>query len=228
MPSPALRLAVIESRWWENSNTSVRGIFDLLSDLYEDHMHGYHYEMFGSAGAFEELVQRIGVKRRVDYLYVATHGTSRGIKCANGDVVPLKRLREVLGVVKSTHGAKLTGLYLGACDVGTEAFAKKLLGKVAADETPLTWVAGYCKKVEWLQSSALDFLFWSRFWTIRRDGRRNPGNDKALILKTAADLQKIAGGLAEELGFEIFVRQGSEVVPLIANLRANQMRRLTD
>jgi hypothetical protein len=222
MPSPALRLAVIESRWWENSNTSVRGIFDLLSDLYEDHMHGYHYEMFGSAPAFEELVARIGLKRRMDYLYVATHGTRRGIKCANGDVVPLKRLRDMLLDVK------LSGLYLGACDVGTEAFARQLLGKGGADTTPLAWVAGYCKKVEWLQSSALDFLFWSRFWTIRRDGRRNPGNDKALIIKTAHDFQKIAGGLAEDLGFEIFVRQGPEVVPLLAMLRANQLRRMTD
>lgn len=44
-----LDLAVIESRWWDTSNDSVRGLFDLLAGMRKDNPFAYHYEMFNKA-----------------------------------------------------------------------------------------------------------------------------------------------------------------------------------
>jgi len=36
-------ICVIESKWWAETNTSVRGMFDLLADLHTGTPHGYEY-----------------------------------------------------------------------------------------------------------------------------------------------------------------------------------------
>ncbi len=52
---PDLRLAVIEGRWFENQNTSMKSLFDLLSEIHCEHLNGYIHEKFYNVSAFQDL-----------------------------------------------------------------------------------------------------------------------------------------------------------------------------
>ena len=54
-----LDLAVIESRWWDRSNDSVRGVFDMLAGNLMDNPFGYHYEMFNNTASIREIIPRL-------------------------------------------------------------------------------------------------------------------------------------------------------------------------
>ena len=41
--SDRLDLAVIESRWWNEGNDSVKGVFDTLAGIVTGNPFGYHY-----------------------------------------------------------------------------------------------------------------------------------------------------------------------------------------
>ena len=60
-----LDLAVIESRWWVDGNSSVKGLFDVLADILVDNPSAYHYEMFNNAESLREVLFRLSVKRTV-------------------------------------------------------------------------------------------------------------------------------------------------------------------
>ena len=70
-----LDLAVIESRWEEDGNSSVRGLFDLLADIHEDNPSDYHYEMFNNQASLEEIILRTAGRKR--NLYIASHANDR-------------------------------------------------------------------------------------------------------------------------------------------------------
>ena len=52
-------IAVIESNWWRKSNTSVRGLFDLVANIAFDNPNAYHYEMVNTEDALKEVMPRI-------------------------------------------------------------------------------------------------------------------------------------------------------------------------
>lgn len=74
----SLDLAVIESRWWRQGNSSVRGLFDVLADIHEDNPASYHYEMFNNRASLNEIVRRAA--RRHDNIYIGAHGRYSGRK----------------------------------------------------------------------------------------------------------------------------------------------------
>ena len=41
-------IAVLESKWWPNRNTSIRPLFDMVAEITKEDPHAYHYEMAGS------------------------------------------------------------------------------------------------------------------------------------------------------------------------------------
>lgn len=150
-----LDLAVIESRWWEKSNDSVRGVFDMLAGLHRDNPFAYHYEMFNDGDSLREVVRRIANQRDIHNLYIAAHGTEDGkaIKAAGG-TISRTSLRNTL---RGINALKLHGLFVGACFFGlqTEGIIEK---------TGLTWLAGYRDGIDWIHSSAMDLYFWNAYF----------------------------------------------------------------
>ena len=78
-------ICVIESKWFDEANTSVRGVYELLADLHVGTPHAYNYEMSNSRAGFVEALQRQLRCDDSNYISIATHGTKRGLKLFNED-----------------------------------------------------------------------------------------------------------------------------------------------
>ena len=66
------KMAVVEGKWFENQNISVRGLFDLVSDINFDSPHNYHYEMFNNDAALQEIMVRLAKKDKIYNIYCST------------------------------------------------------------------------------------------------------------------------------------------------------------
>lgn len=192
-------IAVIESRWWDDSNTSVRGTFDLISDILYDSPHYYYYEMANSEVAMKEALYRVATRRSCKYLCLATHGYEDGLQMHNGDVLSRAEIRNILLKVTDAPNTKLHGLHLASCSFGTERLAEFIF----KESVSLEWISGYGEEVNWLDSTAMDMMFFSEL--VSDDRNETP---KERIWRTAINLHKKAGGLIDQLGFGIFVRSG--------------------
>jgi hypothetical protein len=200
-------LCVIESRWWDRSNTSVRGIFDLLSDLRTGSPHGYDYEMANSRAAFTESITRNMKKESCNYLYIASHGDANELSLYNDENVTRAVLRNAL---KKDHGDRnLCGLYFGSCSFVNQDTANFFYEE---NITPW-WIAGYSKKIDWISSTALDFMVFNKLLS---------GGDQALdnpvphIKKVARQLNQECAGLMKKLGFQIYLCEPQQnPIPLV-------------
>lgn len=195
-------IAVLESGWWRKSNTSIRGLFDLIANISHNNPNAYHYEMANSEYAIKEAIPRIASYRECRYLYVACHGDTDGLCLLNGDKLKRSELRNLLVRVNETKGSKLRGLHMGSCLFTTDRIAGFLFEK----DVGLTWVAGYFEEVDWLESSALDLLFFNELL------KYNGSSDLSTIEKTAEAILAAASGLVCKLGFGIFIRGRNGVV----------------
>lgn len=192
-----MKVAVIEGKWFAGSNTSVRGMFDLLSDIHFNSPHKYHYEMFNDARAFKEIFSRLAELNGIHNIYVAGHGNDDEIYGSNGEPITKTAITNIVKEASESRG-RLDSVYFGCCLFGNENVMKKI--SVAGDR--IRWVAGYEKRVDFIESSSLDWLFWTRYL-------RNQGTPLERIVKTADSLKKDAEGLIKKLGFRIYAWDGA-------------------
>lgn len=192
-------IAVIESKWFPKSNVSVRGLFDLVADLATGSPHAYHYEMASSEAALKEAIPRIAKDRSCRYLCLAMHGSEKGLHLINEERVTRTELRNMLERIKSTPGAKLSGIHLASCLFGTHEIAAKLFDT----KTDVAWIAGYSQEVDWIRSSALDLLFFNHFANLRHERLTEIQKIHAVV----GMLRQTAAGLMTELGFGVYVRK---------------------
>src|ERR1035438_1250497 len=84
----------------------------------------------------------------------------------------------------------ITGLYFGSCLIGTAKNAGFWLSKKPT--TGLIWVAGYERSVDWVDSSAVDMIFWSKYLSERKANRsRRKGKKSELeMVKYASSAMK--------------------------------------
>ena len=67
------KMAVVEGKWFKDQNISVRGLFDLVSDINFDSPHNYHYEMFNNGAALQEIMERLASKNNIHHtIYCST------------------------------------------------------------------------------------------------------------------------------------------------------------
>lgn len=194
------RIAVLESRWWESQNTSVKGLFDLLSDIHYGNPHEYFYETMNSCAGAREAIPRIGTLM-VKYLYLAAHGheDGSGLALGNGETLTRTHLKNALAQIRGTNGSNLDGIFLGSCFFGTASLANFLFRY----ETGIDWVIGYETAVDWIPSSVLD-LFVLNFLV---QSRGNGMSQRQLITNCAIEVREKMPGLAANLGFHIYVRR---------------------
>ena len=188
-------IAVLEAQWWKGRHTSVRALFDLISDLgFDGREDRYHYETINSEIAARDAISRVGAMRGVNYLYIACHGSELGLHLSERDMLSNAKLANDLASIANTEQSRLFGVHLGACSFGIEETAKLVMAK-----GELVWLAGYDTEVAWLKSSALDMLFFNELI-----GMNFARHTQLEAIKFVADtIRQAAHGLVTELGFHV-------------------------
>ena len=210
------KIAVIESRWHNGSNgieknTTVKPLFDFLSDLHFGSHHAYDYEMVGTKDAFVSALKRAASTRATTVAYLAMHGSARGLYLHGGDRISRTILRNTLLEITNDAGSNLTGLYFGSCHFGSKTLAEYLFRY----GSPVTWIAGYHENVEFVSSSSLDLLFFNTLLDVRAESPNLSKRRK--IERVAYRLRQQIQGLCNSplengdpslgLGFSIYVRK---------------------
>ena len=156
-----LDIAVLETRWWNESNDSVRGLFDMLAGILEGNPFGYHYEMFNNAPSIKEIIPRVAKDSSIHHLYIAAHGDETHIHGAGDELISRTVLVNLLSEI---HAKQLYGVYFGCCQFGWQ------VPELMERATGPTWMAGYTEDVDWVHSSAMDLVFLARVLLERRGG----------------------------------------------------------
>lgn len=204
-------IAVIEGKWFKDKNTSVRSLFDLISDLHFDSPHQYHYEMFNNGGALKEIVLRLASTNNIHHIYFAAHGSEQGIYGSNDVEISTTKLTNIIKATNDGRG-KLDSIYFGSCSFGNSKNLEKLL--LSAEGEQIRWIAGYTKDVDFVKSTALDAIFWHEYIEAKYDKKKrlvSPLNRIEAVCKT---ISKQVGGLVEELGFKVISFNAKRTNPI--------------
>ena len=188
------RLAVLEAQWWRKSPDTVKPTFDFLSQFHHD-SHAFWYERFVGRDSFKEALVWLSSRGEVRYVYIATHGEGEHLECPNGERVSRVDIKRCLE--RGLGGSSLDGLYFGSCLFLTSRNAQYLL----SSSGKMSWLAGYEGNIDFIKSAALDLMFWHLML------RHGDLTVRARIAQVAAELKHNLGGLIDELGFSIYVRQ---------------------
>lgn len=201
-------LAVIEGRWFNNQNTSVKSIFDVLSDVHFKDINNYKYEKFYNRSAFQDLIRDLGAQQNLHYIYIAAHGSEDAIYAGNNDQISRTIIRNLLFDISYQPGSVLIGIFFGSC---------KFINKNTIDFFNginlgnLLWIAGYSTAIDWIPSTALDWCFWNSFLS------NDPGSTSIQKIEcTAQYMSDNMQGLCNDLGFNIYRRVGANgFVPML-------------
>lgn len=193
-------LAVIETKWWKNSNISISPFIETACSMFDEGPIPFHYEMATSAAAFREAIPRMVRTLGTKYLYIAAHGTEAGLECFNGDVLTSKEITELLAGALSQRGVSLKGVHFGVCHFG----GRLALSSMLQANPKLTWASGYDRSVDWLGSAATDMQFLFHLL-----GSREP-TDQLRIADAAEALRTLTGGACAEYGLAIYSKAGGK------------------
>jgi hypothetical protein len=213
------RLAVLESDWFEGYNHSVRGFYEGLSRAIYETADGFHYERFVGRASLEDAMRHLVAKRDVRYVYLASHGETSYIRCPNRERIKRDEFARMLGELAAT--TRLDGLYFASCLFGSKRTGELLLGEGSRTRR-LKWIAGYTTSVDWIESMALDWLFWN--YVLAAEG--DTASPHALISDTVDYVVQMAPELCRQLRFHVYVRRGPGVVDLVAERLAARPRAL--
>ena len=210
------KIGVIESRWHDatngiKKNTTVKPLFDFLSDLHFGSHHAYDYEMVGTQDAFVSALERVARSRATTIAYLAMHGSDSGLHLHGGDRVTRTILKNTLLRITKENGSNLIGLYFGSCLFGSRALAEYLF----KNDASVTWIAGYQESVDFVSSSGLDLLFFNTLLAVRYESPTLSNRQK--IEEVARRIRQQMQGLCNSslengdaslgLGFSIYVKR---------------------
>ena len=195
-----LNLALIESRWWEDGNDSVRGAFDTLAGILVNNPFGYHYEMFSTADSIREMIPRIARTKDIHHLHIAAHGDEKFILGAGESKISWATLADNLAQIDARQ---LYGVFIGSCRFGENVEA-------LMDRTGLTWLVGYDEDVDWVHALTMDLYFWHAYYqTEASEARRK--EDRARIMPAFLMALHIrVPYLFNELGFRVRFSDGRQ------------------
>jgi hypothetical protein len=186
---------VLESYWSENlrEKDSVKPFIKGLCDLQDWE---FHYRAFDSVNDLDLWIGTFNKMRRAGkdkIIYLATHGSKAGKLSTLEESIPIAELGKIL-----SHAKSIVGLHLGSCNLGQPKILEDL-----AEKTSLDWVAAYDQEVPWLESTALDLLFWAWIYA----GAPRPRRSRKLSPEAAAHELYSRFNYAREMGFRVVYRQ---------------------
>ena len=196
-------LAVVEARWWTVGNDTVRPLFETLAGIVENNPHSMRYDMFADEFSLTKIIEALASDGNYHSIYIGSHGNENAIGGLAGAEISRTKLRNMFRNHNSADGVK--GLYFGSCLIGTAKNAGFWLQE--APSTHLQWVAGYTKSVDWIDSSAIDMIFWSKLLHERRANRSRKKNKKSelqMVKHASSEMKKLMPTVFNEMGFNVY------------------------
>jgi hypothetical protein len=196
-------MAVVESRWWQSGNDSVRPLFETLAGIVEGNPHSVRYDMFVEKASLSKIIADITSDRELHSIYIGAHGDSASIHGLGQARISRTELRNMLRTANSA--GSIAGLYFGSCLIATKRNAAFWLTK--RPKTGLKWIAGYTESVDWVDSSAVDMIFWSKYLHERRVNRSRKNNKKTemqMVKHASSEMKKLMPTVFSELGFNVY------------------------
>ncbi|NKE66867.1 hypothetical protein RAMLITH_13640 [Ramlibacter sp. RBP-2] len=201
---PRSRFAVIESRWWDDGNHSVRALFEAVCAIHHDNPSAFYYDMFADRSSLRRVLGTRGGDDITEVLYVATHGNETEIGPGNGVTISRTEFRNALE--EGNANAQVKGLYLGTCLTGNMNTARFLLDQ----RTRLEWLAGYRETVDWIDGSAIDMVFFHKLaaeYRRNKSRRRGKLTAREMAHEAASQLLRLVPGAHATYGFNIYFRE---------------------
>lgn len=206
-------ISVLEARWWNQGNHSVRELFSTISAHHYDNPSAHFYDMFVDKHSLSTMLNLRAKDGQTEVIYLGTHGDENSIQGAPGQNIPSREFRKQLCAANTKRQIK--GLFLGTCSTGNLEVAKYLF----AEKTNLDWIAGYRKDVDWIEGSAIDMVFFHKLMegyvqnSKRRNGKKTPSQ---MAHEAAGEMLKIVPGAHNHYGFNIYFKQGAKMNAMFA------------
>lgn len=197
------RIQVVEGKWYDEMNTSIRSMFDLIADIHTSNPNAYRYEMFCDGNALANIIRRASKEDDVNFVYVACHGTDPaedgyGLVGSDGNRVSRTIVANAFRPAKDS-GNKLGGIFFGSCFFGAQSNADFLFDRTNNRKRGIAWCAGYTKAVDFIDSTIMDMYFFSHLIRVRTS---DPNKRIESVAKKNKNNMK---GLADKLGLNIYV-----------------------
>ncbi len=188
-------ICVIESRWEQNKNTSVRSVFELISDLHCGTHHAFEYEMANNKNGFIETIKRQLDNKLINYIIIETHGNNGNITLHNKEEITRTILRNSL---IRDNNRNLIGLHFGSCSFIGDDLALFLY---EGDISPW-WISGYGEDVNWIDALAFEFLFFNMIISKDRENK----NSIKVIEEVCGKIKNECAGLIKRLKFQVYIK----------------------
>ena len=197
-------LAIVECRWWTRGNDSVRPLFETLAGIVEDNPHAVRYDMFADRSSLESVFAQVASVGDYHSIYVASHGNEQHLGALGDALISRTELRN--SVRATNTKAHIKGIYFGSCLIANRANAEFLLKDRG---TKLLWVAGYAKTVDWVDSSAIDMIFWSKYLHARKANKSKKGpkaekSEVQMMLNSSKKMRDLVPNVFTQMGFNIY------------------------
>src|SRR5262249_535799 len=145
--------------------------------IVEGNPHSVRYDMFAEENSLLQIINSIADDREIHSIYIGAHGDDSRIAGLDEADISRARLRNMLR--NANVSGSISGLYFGSWLIANERNALFLLSDTPT--TGLKWIAGYTKIVDWIDSSAVDMIFWSKYLHERRTNRSRRRDRKSEI-----------------------------------------------
>lgn len=196
-------LAIAECRWWHSGNDSVRPLFETLAGIIEGNPHSVRYDMFSEENSLRYIISDIASLGQYHSLYIASHGSGGAVSGLGSSSISRTVLRNIFRTA-DPYGT-ISGIYFGSCLVGNQANAGYWLDP---NMTNLKWVAGYTQSVDWVDSSAIDMIFWSKYLSERKTNRSRRGRSQRseiqMVQHAASEMKRLMPNVFTIMGFNIY------------------------
>lgn len=202
------KLSVIESRWWNNGNDSVRSLFETIGGIIYSNPHSIRYDMFADRTSLEKIIKNVS-ENDFDSVYIGCHGNDTSIFGIDDNEISRTELRNIFRTLNN----KINGLYFGSCSVCSRKNAEFLLDP--ANFSGLQWVAGYKNDVEWVNSSAIDMMFFSKYlYEKQKNKSRKKGKltDIQIAINTANQMKTVIPYAFSSYGLNVFYVENSNSI----------------
>ncbi len=206
-----LPFSVIESRWFDEGNDTVKSVFESIASIHCNNSDAFLHHSFNEKNSLKIAFENCSKDKKTEVIYLATHGNSKVI---GPDEVDISRteLRNIISKVNKRKTIK--GLFLGTCETGNEDIARYLLEDKT---TNLEWVAGYNSTIDWIDGTAMDMIFFSKLATQynkNKTRRKNKFSARKMAHLAASDLLKIVPGAFIGYGFNIYFHEKNNLTSM--------------
>ncbi|MEB4561016.1 hypothetical protein [Pasteurella multocida] len=206
-----LLFSVIESRWFDTGNDTVKSFFESIASIYCNNPSSFFHHSFNEKNSLRKALEECCKDKQTEIIYLATHGNAKAI---GPDDVCISRtgLRNMISKVNTKKTIK--GIFLGTCETGNEYVARYLLEDKS---THLEWVAGYNSSIDWIDGTAMDMMFFSKLaeqYRQNKSRKKNKFSSRKMAHLAASELLKIVPGAFIEYGFNIYFHERNKLTSM--------------